>query len=79
MMSATANTFPMNADLYQSGTDAMCTLGDLSSDLNRALDQALWTFDFRGELEEALDEAILRSVLAGTPTLSGGLLSMAAA
>jgi len=79
MMSATANAFSMSADLYHSGTHAMGALGDLSCDLNRALDQAIWAFDFRGELEEALDEAILRSVLADTPTLSGGLLSMVAA
>jgi hypothetical protein len=50
-------------------------LSELSDDLTRALDLALWTFDFRGDLEDALDGALLRSILAGTPTLSGGLLA----
>jgi hypothetical protein len=50
-------------------------LSDLSDDLSRAIDQALWTHDFRGDLEDALDGALLRSILACTPTLSGGLLA----
>jgi hypothetical protein len=61
---------------WVSGSD--CDVNELSHELTRALDLALWTFDFRGDLEEALDGAWLRSVLAGTPTLSGGLLSTAA-
>jgi hypothetical protein len=52
-------------------------LSELSEDVTRAIDLALWTFDFRGDLEEALDGALLRSILAGTPTLTGGLLAAA--
>jgi hypothetical protein len=52
-------------------------LNELSDELTRAIDVALWTFDFRGDLEEALDGALLRSILAGTPTFSGGLLAAA--
>jgi hypothetical protein len=59
-------------------TELMGSFDSLSEDFARALDCALWTFDFQGDLEEALDGAFLRSVLAGTPTLSGGLLSNAA-
>jgi hypothetical protein len=50
----------------------------LSDEFARALDLAFWTLDFRGDLEDALDVAFLRTVLAATPTLSGGLLSSAA-
>jgi hypothetical protein len=50
----------------------------LSDEFARALDLAFWTLDFRGDLEDALDVAFLRTALAATPTLSGGLLSSAA-
>ena len=52
-------------------------LGELSDELTRALDFELWALTFRGDLDDALDGALLRSVLAGTPTLSGGLVSFA--
>jgi hypothetical protein len=61
-----------------STTAAANPLDGLSEDLGRALDVAFWALDFRGDLEDALDGAFLRSVLASTPTLSGGLLSSAA-
>jgi len=72
-MSAVRSTFEHSA----SAINPDRALSDLSDDLTRALDLALWTFDFRGDLEDALDGALLRSILAGTPTLSGGLLAAA--
>ena len=59
--------------------DSASVIGDLSQEFTRALDQALWSFEFQGDLEDALDVAFLRSALAGTPTISGGLISAAAA
>jgi len=78
-MTATTSNVPTTAEQTPFVVDFTGTLGELSQELSRALDQALWTFDFQGELEDALDVAFLRSALAGTPTLSGGLISAAAA
>jgi hypothetical protein len=77
-MSATMSTGQSTSETsdWVSGSD--CAVSELSYEFTRALDLALWTFDFRGDLDDALDGAWLRSVLAGTPTLSGGLLSTAA-
>jgi hypothetical protein len=58
--------------------DLAGSLDGLSAEIERALDLAIWAFDFQGDLEDALDGAFLRSVLAGTPTLTGGLLTNAA-
>jgi hypothetical protein len=78
-MTATFSNGPTTAEQTTYFGDSTGTLGELSQELSRALDQALWTFELQGELEDALDVAFLRSALAGTPTLSGGLISAAAA
>jgi hypothetical protein len=77
-MAAIATASRFSSEDTASGTDAAKSLDGLSEELGRALDLAFWALDFRGDLEDALDGAFLRSVLASTPTLSGGLLSSAA-
>lgn len=47
----------------------------LTEEVGTAVDRALWAFLLQAELEEALDAALLRAALAGTPTLSGPALS----
>lgn len=46
-------------------------LHDLTTDLTTALNGAIWSYMLRAELEEAFDTALLRAVIAETPTLSG--------
>ena len=67
----------IGTEIFQARTDD--TLASLASDFVGALNSALWTLDFQGDLEEALDAALLRAALASTPTLSNDLFAVAAA
>src|SRR4051794_3693302 len=78
IMAATASAAHLSPEDAAFLTDTSDSLAGLSDELARAFDFAFWTFDFRGELDDALDGAFLRSVLASTPTFSGGLLASAA-
>lgn len=49
-------------------------LHDVTSDLTAALEDAIWTYMLRAELEEAFDSALLRAAFAETPTLTGTAL-----
>jgi len=77
-MVAIATDIDFSPEGAASPIDRLGPLEGLSDEVGRALDLALWTFDFRGDLEDALDDAFLRSVLSGTPTLTGGLIGTAA-
>jgi hypothetical protein len=77
-MNATLSTFDsvIGTEIF-AGIDDTITI--LKAEVAGALDQAFWTFDFQGELEEALDAALLRATLAVTPTLSSDLFAFVAA
>ena len=78
-MNATLSTFDsvIGTEIFAAGIDD--TITSLRSDVAGALDQAFWTLDLQGELEEALDAALLRATLATTPILSNDLFAFAAA
>lgn len=77
-MDATLTALEAPTDGITFTADASKTLDDLTTELTSALDNAFWAFDFQGELEDALDAALLRMVLAGTPIFSGELIAVAA-
>jgi hypothetical protein len=60
----------VTTDGARRGCDAP-DLTELTSELTSALDEALWSYLLRAELEEALDTALFRAAMADTPTLSG--------
>jgi hypothetical protein len=65
----------MTTDSTQRGCEAR-DLADLTTELTSALNGAIWSYMLRAELEDALDTALFRAVMAETPTLSGaGLFS----
>ena len=76
----------MTAVILERGVDSLVTtdsvqrgcgardLRELTSELTTALDGAIWSYMLRAELEDAFDEALLRAVIAETPTFSGRAL-----
>lgn len=75
----TAATLEAHADslLTTDGQEDGCAardLRDLTTELTSALNGAIWSYLLRAELEEAFDTALLRAVIAETPTLSGASL-----
>jgi len=79
MMDTMRSTFEAHAEASPLAVTDLGSLNDLSADFADAIDRAIWAFELQGELEEALDYALFRVALAGTPTLSGGFLISTAA
>ena len=69
LLEARADSF-VTTDSQQDGCVARDLL-DLTSELTSALNGAIWSYLLRAELEEAFDTALLRAVIAETPTFSG--------
>jgi hypothetical protein len=68
----------MTTDSVRFGCDSHARTGrvaagltDFTAELTSAVGDAYWSFVFRGELEEAIDSALLRAAIAETPILSG--------
>ena len=48
-------------------------LADLTHDLSTAVSDAYWAYMLQGELEDAIDTALMRAAMDETPVLSGPL------
>jgi hypothetical protein len=64
--------------LGEGGFLAAIEIGQLGAEIGDAVDAALFAFDLRASLEEALDESLLRDQLARTPILRGSPHPLAA-
>ena len=64
--------------LGEGGFLAAIEIGQLAAEIGDAVDAALFAFDLRASLEEALDQALLLDQLARTPTLHGTFEFLAA-